>query len=159
MTERELARLYRDHGWHVLKRSLSILGNEEEAKDVCQEVFLRVAQIEEVEPSNLTAWMFRVTTNLCVDRFRSRRRRRPPEAAIATRDHQELHAQRDLVLKMLERAPAEEQTLAILRYVDELTLEEMEQVCGLTRKTISKKLDRFKKRSSRIARGETFPPG
>jgi RNA polymerase sigma-70 factor (ECF subfamily) len=153
MQEQELARLYQDHGWHVFRRSLRILGDEEEARDVCQEVFLRLAQSDQGLAST-TAWIFRVTTNLCLDHFRARRRRKPQHAVTTARDPQEQQVQRDLVLKMLDRASDEEQSLAILRYVDELTLEEMEQVCGLTRKTISKKLDRFMKRSNKIARGQ-----
>ena len=95
-----------------------------------------------------------MTTNLCIDRLRRLKRRRlaqGPEIA-AWPDEQDRVACRDLVLRMLNNVSAEDSALAVLRYMDGLTLEEMEQVCGLTRKTISKKLDRFQKRSLKIAR-------
>ncbi len=57
--------------------ALRFLGNEDEAKDVVQEVFIRVwngrEQMNEVQ--NWEAWCMRITKNLSLDRIRSLTRR------------------------------------------------------------------------------------
>lgn len=158
MDERELTRLYEVHGWHVLARCRRLLRDEEAARDACQEVFLRLAERghEVRDARGATPWVFRVTTNLCIDRLRVRGRE---EARRATElpaldsfsdpagDEEQRLARRDLIVRLLPRLGEQELALAVLRFVDELTLEEMEQVCGLTRKTISKRLTRFERRA------------
>jgi RNA polymerase sigma-70 factor (ECF subfamily) len=57
--------------------ALRFLNNEEEAKDVVQEVFIRVwngrEQMDEVQ--NWEAWCMRITRNLSLDRIRSMTRK------------------------------------------------------------------------------------
>jgi RNA polymerase sigma factor (sigma-70 family) len=57
----------------LFRFALRFLGNEEEAKDVVQEVFIRVwngrDQMEQVQ--NWEAWCMRITKNLSLDRIRS----------------------------------------------------------------------------------------
>lgn len=57
----------------LFRFALKFLGNEEEAKDVVQEVFIRIwngrDQMNEVQ--NWEAWCMRITKNLSLDRIRS----------------------------------------------------------------------------------------
>jgi RNA polymerase sigma-70 factor (ECF subfamily) len=57
----------------LFRFALKFLGNEEEAKDVVQEVFIRVwngrDQMNEIQ--NWEAWCMRITRNLSLDRIRS----------------------------------------------------------------------------------------
>ncbi len=61
----------------LFRFALRFLNNEEEAKDVVQEVFIRVwngrDQMDEVQ--NWEAWCMRITRNLSLDRIRSMTRR------------------------------------------------------------------------------------
>lgn len=61
----------------LFRFALRFLGNEEEAKDVVQEVFIRVwngrEQMNEVQ--NWEAWCMRITKNLSLDRVRSLNRK------------------------------------------------------------------------------------
>ena len=61
----------------LFRFALRFLGNEEEAKDVVQEVLIRVwkgrDQMNEVQ--NWEAWCMRITKNLSLDRIRSMSRR------------------------------------------------------------------------------------
>src|SRR5688572_5190699 len=56
----------------LFRFALRFLGNEEEAKDIVQEVFIRVwngrQQMEQVH--NWEAWCMRITKNLSLDRIR-----------------------------------------------------------------------------------------
>lgn len=70
----------------LFRFALRFLGNEEEAKDIVQEVFIRVwngrEQMQKVE--NWEAWCMRITRNLSLDRVRimSRKQTRPIEESF-----------------------------------------------------------------------------
>ena len=70
--------LYLRHSRAVYRRARQLLGDAHAAEDVVQEVFVRVIRGGgggvPAEPS-ATAWLYRVTTNLCLNRIRDRRRR------------------------------------------------------------------------------------
>ncbi|GAC1348881.1 MAG: hypothetical protein NVS4B7_09080 [Ktedonobacteraceae bacterium] len=53
-----------------------LLGNSEDADDVTQEVFIRACLSWEklYDRGNLSAWLYRIATNLCVDLLRRRKR-------------------------------------------------------------------------------------
>lgn len=60
----------------LFRFALRMLGNEDEAKDVVQEVFIRVwkdrEKMDEIE--NMEAWCMRITRNLSLDRIRKNNR-------------------------------------------------------------------------------------
>ena len=60
----------------LFRFSFRLLGNSEEAKDVVQEVFIKVwkgrDQLSEIQ--NLEAWCMRITKNLSLDRLRQQQR-------------------------------------------------------------------------------------
>jgi RNA polymerase sigma-70 factor (ECF subfamily) len=53
-----------------------LLGSQEDADDITQEVFIRAftAWNDLYDRSNLSAWLYRIATNLCVDLMRRRKR-------------------------------------------------------------------------------------
>lgn len=68
----------------LLALARRMLGDPEEAEDVCQEVFLRIwrnAAAWRPGPAKFDTWVHRVTLNLCYDRLR-RHRERPLVQAV-----------------------------------------------------------------------------
>ncbi|MDL5050167.1 RNA polymerase sigma factor [Oscillatoria amoena NRMC-F 0135] len=61
----------------LFRFALRMLGNDEEAKDVVQEVFIRVwngrEQLADIQ--NMEAWCMRITKNLSLDKLRSIKRK------------------------------------------------------------------------------------
>lgn len=61
----------------LFRFAFRLLGSSEEAKDVVQDVFIKVwngrEQMEEIQ--NMEAWCMRITKNLSLDRLRSRQRK------------------------------------------------------------------------------------
>ena len=154
MNGRELTRLYREHGWHVYHRSFRILGVEEEARDVCQDVFVRLlsARPQRDRRHELRAWLFRTTTNLCIDRLRLRKHHDPEavDELVRPASDERRAIDRRFLVQLFERLSSEERQLVVLRWVDGCTLTEMEGLCGRTRKTLSKQLRRIRKRAEAL---------
>ena len=61
----------------LFRFALRMLGNDEEARDVVQEVFIKVwngrEQLADIQ--NMEAWCMRITRNLSLDKLRSNKRR------------------------------------------------------------------------------------
>src|SRR4051812_30294696 len=71
-------RLFREHGPMVYRRALRILGNAADAEEALQEVFVRVLRGGEgfEQRSQVTTWLYRITTNYCLNFLRDNKRRR-----------------------------------------------------------------------------------
>src|SRR5579872_1399383 len=74
----DLRELWKSHGHLVYHRARRILGNEEDAADATQEIFIRAIRGAEgfQGQSQVTTWLYRITTNYCLNVIRDRRRRR-----------------------------------------------------------------------------------
>jgi len=70
------ANLVREHHPRVILLCRSMLGNDAEADDAAQEVFLKTFQkLEEFDGrSRLATWLHRISVNLCLDLLRRRAR-------------------------------------------------------------------------------------
>jgi RNA polymerase sigma-70 factor (ECF subfamily) len=71
-----LIRLYEQFRRPIHSYIFRLLGSQDDADDVTQEVFVRVflSWSTLYERDNLSAWMYRIATNLCVDILRKRKR-------------------------------------------------------------------------------------
>jgi RNA polymerase sigma-70 factor (ECF subfamily) len=147
MERTDIARLYRELGPVIHRRCIRLLGDPEAARDATQEVFVRALR----HASELTfdrgclPWLYRVATNLCLNRLRDRR----PEDGLAL-EHLAAEdggrggagwlAARRQVLELLGRVDEATAQIAVHAWMDEMTQDEVAGVMGLSRKTIGKKL-------------------
>lgn len=74
--ESDLIRLYEQYRRPIHSYTYRLLGNMEDADDVTQEVFVRACSSWSslYERERLSAWLYRIATNLCVDQLRRRKR-------------------------------------------------------------------------------------
>jgi|SRR5579884_3024562 len=74
--EAALLKLYEQFRRPIHTYTYRLLGNREDADDVTQEVFVRACLSWEglYEREHLSAWLYRIATNLCVDALRRRKR-------------------------------------------------------------------------------------
>ena len=129
--------LSRQYGPMVLRRCRRLLGDEDEALDACQDVFVRLlrnrTRLDLTFPSSL---LYRIATNVCLNRIRDRGR--VPEVAgddlllaIASAPEPAAQIEARLVLDWLfGRQPESTRTMAVLHYVDGLTLDEVARQTG-----------------------------
>jgi RNA polymerase sigma-70 factor (ECF subfamily) len=75
----------------LFRFAFSFLGNEEEAKDVVQEVFIRVwnKRDQMAEIQNWEAWCMQITRNLSLDRIRSLNRKQTQPIETSFNIHHE----------------------------------------------------------------------
>ena len=138
----------------VLRRCRGILGDEERARDAMQETFVRVLRrrgsLTGDAPSSL---LYCIATNVCLNALRADRRR--PDGAgdslldrIAGSDDVEAMGQaRILADGIFAREEPSTRTMAVLHYVDGLTLEETAARVGLSVSGLRKRLDRLRGRA------------
>ena len=133
--------IYRSHGPLVLRRARRILGNEDESREVLQEIFLALLNDPSQLPREIpvTAWLYGVTTHKCLNRLRDVRTRArlvderaksedepaPPSAPakIAARD-------------FLGELPEELAKVAVFHFVDEMTHDEIATVLQCSRRRV-----------------------
>lgn len=143
----DVEQLYETYGPMVLRRCRQLLKDESDALDAMQDVFVQVLRrrerLTDDFPSSL---LYRIATNLCLNRIRDRGRR--PETVgdelvhrVATADDTEDRLSAASVLARLFRGGAEStRTMAILHYVDGMTLQEVAEEVGLSVSGVRKRL-------------------
>jgi len=139
------------YGPMVLRRCRQLLRNDDEALDACQDVFVRVVErrhrLDSAFPSSL---LYRMATNVCLNRIRGRQRRpeTPDEArlyAIACAERPGAESDARMLLDWLfGRHPESSRTIAVLHYVDGLTLEQVAAETGMSVSGVRKRLRRLR---------------
>ena len=72
MNTEQLADLFRQYGDDVFRLAYSYLGNRTDAEDVCQKVFLKLAEGKTpLLPGREKAWLLTCAANLCKSQLRS----------------------------------------------------------------------------------------
>ncbi|GCE14086.1 RNA polymerase sigma factor [Tengunoibacter tsumagoiensis] len=74
--ENALIKLYEQFRRPIHSYTYRLLGSQEDADDITQEVFVRACTAWNglYERDNLSSWLYRIATNLCVDHLRRRKR-------------------------------------------------------------------------------------
>lgn len=137
--------LFAAHYHGLFKYFCRALGTPEAARDLTQEVFLRVTRtrIPEAPDGELRAWLFRIARNLALDYHRSRMRHQPPLALVehARSASQDVSA---AVNEALARLPALDRDVFLLREVAGLGYEEIAAACELTGDAVRSRLHRLR---------------
>jgi RNA polymerase sigma-70 factor (ECF subfamily) len=154
--DREAFRLlFETHKDRVYSIALYFFGGDAAlASDITQQVFLklftRIGQFR--HQSEFTTWLYRLTTNTCIDEQRRRRRFAPlPETpAPATSTHSLPAA--EARFGRLEMADSVREAVAslkpklriaiLLKYFDELSYEEIAEVLNCSKGTVASRLSR-----------------
>lgn len=133
--------LYQDRLRRYLGRAS---GETELARDLTQEVFLRVSRVAiPVAPENqLAGWLFRIARNVAMDHHRQRNRR--PEEAVGTIDRakgasQETSAALNQALSTL---PELDRDVFLMREMSGLSYDEIANACELTPDAVRNRIHR-----------------
>jgi len=145
---RAIAGLFETHGPVVFRRALRLLGNRADAEEATQEIFIRVVRGAEHfdERSQLTTWLYQITTNYCLNQLRDAGRRRAlSEANAAPPDDAKSGGAEELALmrQLLAAADPREAEAAVFVFIDGMSHDEAAEVLGVSRRTVGNLLERF----------------
>lgn len=150
----DVEQLYRRYGPMVLRRCRSLLGDEEEALDAMQDTFVKALRYRDtLSPSAPSSLLYCIATNVCLNTIRSRRRRPQAaggdavEAVAASDDVEALAVARHSLEGVFAGEPASTRTMAVLHYVDGMTLEEVADTVGLSVSGVRKRLRTLRART------------
>lgn len=154
----ELVDLYKDKLFHLGYRMLS---NRHEAEDVVQETFLRVHKnwSRYDDKQKFSTWIYRIATNLCIDRLR---KRKPSYYLDAEMNDQEgmdgytlfpgddktpeteylLSETQRTIHQAIAGLPAKYKSVIILRYLQEMSLQEISEVLDMPVTTVKTRVHR-----------------
>lgn len=159
---RRLIELYQGPVFHLVWRTV---GNEEDARDLVQETFLRaIRALDRFDLSRpFRNWIFRIAQNLAIDHLRRNRIRtvsldadeddpnglRPPvladEGPGPEEDHEQVWLQGRLA-ELVASLPPEYRTVVHLRHREQLAYEEIAEVLGVPLGTVKARLHRAHRR-------------
>lgn len=151
-----------NHEKIVYNLAYRILQNEEDAKDISQEVFLRVYRyLDRFDgKSAFSTWLYRIAYNTCIDETRRRKNKAAysidaqletedssmkqqytdptptPEAQVLSKERQKR------LLSAIESLPPDYKTALILRDLEGLSYSEISETMGLALGTVKSRIAR-----------------
>lgn len=158
--------LYDRYAHLVYRRCLMLLGNVADAEDALQEVFIKVMRSADSfrGDSSPTTWLYRISTNHCLNMLRSNKRlrkrlerqaaERQALAVVLPAEQMEAAAQiRELLPSFDERT----QRMAVYYFVDGMNQEEIAQQVGASVPTVRKYLNKFVEKAGKRLEGKGKP--
>ncbi len=162
-----LVALYEQFRRPIHSYTYRLLGSQEDADDVTQEVFVRAftAWGDLYERARLSAWLYRIATNLCVDMLRRRKRvfwwsltsRPRHEHGGAGGMSEDLSAflydsggipeiaERELIQLALAKLPAEYAVVLVLSAAQGVPYQEIASIVGISPNAAATRISRAKK--------------
>jgi RNA polymerase sigma-70 factor (ECF subfamily) len=154
--------LFRRYGPMVLRRCRQMLGDPDAAEDATQAVFVKVFEkrhtLRAEYPSSL---LWRIATNHCLNAIRERAVRNEATGAEAllsaiarSDDLEERVGARGLLRKLFGSHPESSRLIAVLHYVDGMTLEETAREVGMSVSGVRKRLRALRATLAEISESE-----
>lgn len=147
-----LAARHRERVWRICYR---LMGNEHDAQDAAQEVFVRLFFNRDkfAGRSKFSTWLHGMAVRTCLTLRRGRGRRQRRESPVDTADMEQRTAGNagsgglslDL-LEMLETLDDEDRALLILKYAEGYSYEELAAMFGLTESACKMRVSRAKEK-------------
>lgn len=137
----------------MMRVAMDFFHNEEDTMDVVQEVYARMLKRGWQQGDNVEALSIRATKNLCVSVWRRQRLRKshplesmPESAGQDSADSLLLSEERQAEIEnAIGKLPPSEQKLIRMRHQDEMTMEEIAQETGMSRRSASTIISSAKK--------------
>lgn len=141
------SKLYEAYAPMVYRRCVFLLKDDAEAKDMVQNVFLRIYErMDALDLSQPSSLLWNTATRLCLNRIRDKKRRGLDVDSsellltIACAEEDDGIEARGLLAKIFSKEQESTRTIATLHYVDGMTLEETAETVGLSVSGVRKRL-------------------
>jgi len=132
----------------VYRRCMFLLRDEAEASDMMQNVFLRIYERRDsLDLSAPSSLLWNTATRLCLNRIRDKARRGLNTDCsemllqiAAEDDEMDSYEAGNILTKIFSKEPESTRTMAVLHFVDGMTLEETAEAVGLSVSGVRKRL-------------------
>jgi RNA polymerase sigma-70 factor (ECF subfamily) len=135
----------------VMRRCRTLLRGEEDALDAMQDTFVHLLHnAHRLVDASPTSLLYRMATNVCLNRIRSRKSRPEEshghllETMAQWNDPETAYAARNLLSRLFERHRESTGTLAVMHFLDGMTLEEVAAAAGMSVSGVRKRLSGLK---------------
>ncbi|WP_312472291.1 RNA polymerase sigma factor SigW [Neobacillus sp.] len=154
----EIVEIYKNSIYQLCFR---MLGNRHEAEDMAQEAFIRAFVNIKSFNQNLkfSTWLFRIATNLCIDRMRKKKPDYYLDAEVAGTEGLNMYSQipsdtplpekeleslelQEAVQKEILKLPEKYRSAIVLKYIEELSLNEISEILDLPLGTVKTRIHR-----------------
>jgi RNA polymerase sigma-70 factor (ECF subfamily) len=154
----EIVEIYKNKVYQICYR---MLGNRHESEDVAQETFIRAYVNINTFNQDLkfSTWLFRIATNLCIDRIRKKKPDFYLDAEVSGTDGLTLYSQipsdaespdaeveslelQEIVQKEILKLPEKYRSVIVLKYIEELSLNEISEILNLPLGTVKTRIHR-----------------
>jgi len=154
----ELVDRYKDKIYYLAYR---MLGNVQEAEDIVQETFLRVfANLYRYnENQKFSTWIYRIATNLCIDRLRKRKAVYSLDAEMPDQEGREyyttlnskdptpeqqyvLSETQETIRRAIDSMPEKYKAVILLRYMHDMSLQEIGEALDMPVTTVKTRVHR-----------------
>jgi RNA polymerase sigma-70 factor (ECF subfamily) len=170
----ELVQLYKDKIYYLAYR---MLNNKQEAEDAVQETFLRVyTNLHKYdENQKFSTWIFRIGTNLCIDRLRRRKNTYSLDADMTDGEGNDFYSlmpadedtpekqiivseTRQQIRSAIDALPEKYKSVVILRYLHDLSLQEISDILEMPVTTIKTRVHRGREYLKKKLESDTEVP-
>jgi RNA polymerase sigma-70 factor (ECF subfamily) len=143
-----MERVYQRFAPAVFRRARVMLGRDADAWEVVEEVLdrLLLSAGELRHEARPMAWIYRVTSQQCLNHLRARALREPLLAVVSGDPAVDAAATEalELLRQWVNHLEMREQSLATLVFLDRLMPDEVAEVLGLSRKTIEREIEQLR---------------
>jgi len=148
-----IERIYREQFARYWQAMAAILGNREDARDAVQEGFARALAARHTYRGEgpVEGWVWRITLNAAVDARRRNRERPVEEVLLLDLPPSEADA---TLRDALRQLPKRQRLLIFLRYLADLSYEDMAQVCEISEGAVGASLAKAKRTLSTLLEEE-----
>ena len=147
------SKLYEAYAPMVYRRCLFLLKDDAEAKDMVQNVFVRLFErSESLDLSQPSSLLWNTATRLCLNRIRDKKRRgldcdsSELLLSIACAEDDDGREAGGILARIFSKEQESTRTIATLHYVDGMTLEETAETVGLSVSGVRKRLRTLQQR-------------
>lgn len=154
----DIVSLYQQSLYQVCYR---MLGNKEEAEDAAQEAFIKayIHLHTYDQKRKFSTWLYRIATNLCIDRIRKKKPDYYLDAAVPGTDGLDMYSQlsvdellpeeelermelQERIQYEISRLPDKYRAVIILKYIEELPLQEISDILDIPLGTVKTRVHR-----------------
>ena len=154
----EIVELYKEKVYRICYR---MLGNRHEAEDAAQEAFIRAyVNIDTYNPAmKFSSWLYRIATNLSIDKLRKKKPdvyldeevsgaegltmySQLPAADASPEDTVETLELQETVQKAIQKLPEKYRSVIVLKYIEDLSLQEISEIHDLPIGTVKTRIHR-----------------